>query len=77
MKKYLGVKLILARPMCLFDYNQYRGLSKEEDETNAEGYLVEYVAGGVANHPDHKGYISWSPKDVFDLSHVKTDGFQD
>lgn len=49
------------------DYDAYRGweLPKDEDGTD-DGYLVEYVDGGKPNHPDHKGYISWSPKEQFD-----------
>ena len=31
--------------------------------------MVEYLDGGQANHPDHNGYISWSPKDVFERAY--------
>jgi hypothetical protein len=34
--------------------------------------LVEYIDGGAANHPQHKGYISWSPLDVFHRSYHPT-----
>lgn len=66
MKSYVGTKLILARPMTRGEYNKYRGWALPADEDGAdEGFLVEYVDGGKANHPGHVGYISWSPKDVF------------
>lgn len=67
MNQYIGTKLIKARPMNRADYNVYRGweLPADEDGTD-EGYLVEYTDGGVANHPEHDGYISWSPKEQFD-----------
>jgi len=68
MKMHIGTKLILAASMALGDYNKYRGWDMPADEDpEAEGCLVEYTdsQAGNSNHPDHKGYISWSPKDVF------------
>lgn len=57
MKKYVGVKLIEAKPMTRGDYNKYRGWTIPEDENpNDEGYLVKYS----------DNYVSWSPKGVFD-----------
>jgi len=66
MKKYLGVKEIIARPMTRKEYNDYRGWTLPEDEDgNDKGFLVEYLDGGASNHPNHNGYISWSPDEVF------------
>ncbi len=68
-KLHIGTKIILATAMMRIEYNEYRGWQLPEDEKHLAdecGFLVEYVDGGNANHPDHKGYISWSPKDVFD-----------
>ena len=67
MQLYIGAKLVNAEPMNREDYNVLRGweLPADEDGTD-EGYLVEYLDGGKPNHPDHKGYISWSPKEQFD-----------
>lgn len=75
MKQYLGTKQISARPMTRGEYNSYRGweMPANEDATEA-GYLVEYHDGGQANHPDHAGYISWSPADVFERSYRLVDG---
>ena len=57
LKKYVGVKLIEAKPMTRGDYNKYRGWVIPEDENpNDEGYLVKYS----------DDYVSWSPKGVFD-----------
>jgi hypothetical protein len=70
MKSYLGTKLVRARPMTRLAYNALRGWEVPVDENPAdEGYLVEYVDGGKSNHPDFKGYISWSPKDVFERAY--------
>ena len=59
MKHYVGTKQILAKPMTRQEYNDYRGWTLPD--------------GGAANHPDHKGYISWSPKDVFDKAYKQHD----
>lgn len=70
MKRYLGVKEILAAPMNRAEYNAYRGweLPSNEDGSD-EGMLVEYIDGGRANDSRHAGYISWSPKDVFERAY--------
>lgn len=70
MQKYIGTKLIQARPMNRQAYNDYRGWKLPDDEDGAdEGYLVEYLDGGQANHPCHEGYISWSPAGVFERAY--------
>ena len=70
MEQYTGTKNILARPMNRADYNDYRGWDLPADEEGSdEGYLVEYTDGGASNHPDHEGYISWSPAVVFDKAY--------
>lgn len=70
MKQYTGTKVVNATPMTrqeYIDYQSFAPRSLSEGETNAdEGYLVEYTDGGKPNHKDHAGYISWSPKDVFE-----------
>lgn len=65
-----GTKQIIAWPMTRQDYNDYRGWQLPADEDGSdEGFLVEYLDGGAQNHPNHIGYISWSPKDVFERAH--------
>lgn len=72
MKIYKCHKTVIAKPMNRLDYNVYRGWQLSEDEDGAdEGYLVEYTDGGNPNHPDHKGYISWSPKEQFDNGYTE------
>lgn len=74
METYIGTKLIKARPMTRAAYNDYRGWELPADENGTdEGYLVEYLDGGQRNHPDHDGYISWSPAPVFDNAYRLTD----
>lgn len=67
MKTYICTKTVRAKPMTRQAYNDLRGwtMPADEDGTDA-GYLVEYLDGGKANHPDYANYISWSPADVFD-----------
>lgn len=75
MNKFIGTKLLEAMPMTLGEYNKYQGwVMPEDQDPDAEGNLVEYLDGGKPNHPDHKGYISWSPKEQFDNAYRKTDG---
>lgn len=64
MKKYIGCKLLEAKPMTRGDYNTFRGWTIPENENpEDEGYLVEY--------PD--GYISWSPKQIFEIAYLQVD----
>lgn len=73
-KRYIGTKVVLAKPMTRGAYNQYRGWTPPEGEDqNVDGFLVEYQDGGEANHPGHVGYISWSPADVFHQSYRLSD----
>lgn len=75
MKMFIGTKMVLARPMGRGEYNIYRGWQIPLDENPAdEGFLVEYVDGGASNHPGHAGYISWSPKDVFERAYRPSSG---
>jgi len=66
MEKYIGTKMLQARPMTRGAYNVYRGWTIPANENpEDEGYLVSY-------YPD--GYESWSPKEVFEAAYRKTDG---
>lgn len=70
LPRYRGTKEVFAKPMTRLAYNIHRGWELPEDENgDDEGFLVEYVDGGQGNHPDHAGYISWSPKDVFERAY--------
>lgn len=75
LDKYLCHKEVLASPMTRQEYNDYRGweLPSDEDGTD-EGFLVEYIDGGASNHELHNGYISWSPKQVFEKGYTKVNG---
>lgn len=75
MEKFIGTKIILAVRMTRLAYNNYRGWTLPEDENGEDdGFLVEYVDGGKSNHPDHEGYISWSPADVFERAYRPVSG---
>lgn len=70
VKTYLGTKVVHAAPLSRGDYNKLRGWEVPADEDpEDEGYLVEYVDGGAKNHPAFSGYISWSPRDVFEKAY--------
>jgi hypothetical protein len=75
MHPFIGTKLINAKPMTRLAYNEFRGWQLPENENGAdEGYLVEYVNGGQANTEAYSGYVSWSPKEVFEREYRRVDG---
>jgi len=75
MKSYIGVKAIFAQPMKRQAYNDLREWQLPDNENgDDDGYLVEYIDGGAPNHSQFLGYISWSPKDVFERAYKATDG---
>ncbi len=62
MTRFIGVKIIHAKPMTLSEYNS--NFDKVIPATKGEeGYLVEY----------EDGYKSWSPKDVFEKAYRRID----
>ncbi len=63
MQEYLGVKIIKAEPMTKYDFYESQGKTIPKED-NQHGYKVVY--------PD--GYVSWSPKRVFEEAYRKTDG---
>ena len=74
MQCYIGTKIINAKPMTRLDYNTFRGWKLPDDENgDDDGYLVEYVGPGQKpNTPEYEGYVSWSPKDVFEKAYRPT-----
>ena len=65
--EYIGIKRVRAVPMTLGDYGTLRSFPVIADEDQeAPGYLIEYLDGGAPNTDLFEGYISWSPKGVFD-----------
>lgn len=65
MKKYIGVKLVEARPMTRGEYNIFRGWTIPENEDPSDkGYKTVT--------PD--GLIQWQPKQQFKETHRPTDG---
>lgn len=75
MQTFIGTKIIDARPMTRGEYNTYRNWEPPAgEEQEVAGYLVEYLDGGKGNDSRHKGYISWSPSDVFEASYRPVTG---
>jgi hypothetical protein len=80
MKNYIGTKTIKALAMTRGAYNKYRGWEIPADEDASEAvYLVEYPADPLSkpNHANHAGYISMSPKYVFDKAYALSETFLD
>lgn len=71
MLTYVGTKVVHATPMDRATYNILRGWELPADENgDDEGYLVEYADGGKANFEGFTGYVSWSPRDVFEKAYT-------
>lgn len=70
MMRCVGSKIINAQPMTRREYNRFRGWELPADENgDDDGFLVEYLDGGKANTKEFAGYVSWSPKDVFERAY--------
>lgn len=69
MKKYLGTKLVTAKPMTRVEAEVILGkfIKPAKQEYSGEGYLVRY----------EDGYQSWSPKEVFNKAYKPADNFLD
>lgn len=64
MKKYIGTKVIEAKPSTYFDFLKVMGRTPAEGAVDSEGYIVRY----------EDGYTSFSPKVVFEKAyHVFND----
>lgn len=75
MQTYIGTKLVRAEPMNRQAYNDFRGWQLPADENgDDEGFLVEYLDGGQANTDKYEGYVSWSPKGVFERAYQPVSG---
>lgn len=55
-KVYIGTKVVRAEPMSNEDWLRSQNKWQEVQETAGDGYKVQY----------EDGYLSWSPKHVFE-----------
>lgn len=68
LKKYIGTKVVKARPMNEIDAESIGYARKNSDHHEyREGYHVQYT------NPDGSTYDSWSPKDVFEKAYKPSD----
>ena len=75
LELYIGTKAVKAALMTRGEYNALRGWEVPADENPADaGYLVEYTDGGRTNVPGFRGYVSWSPRDVFERAYRRPRG---
>lgn len=61
MSMYIGTKIVKAMPMTIIEAQKVLGREIKLATKEADGYLVEYK----------DGYMSWSPKSVFDDAYRK------
>lgn len=71
-KKYIGTKVVEARPMNEIDAESIGYARKNSDNHEwRDGYHVRYT------NPDGSFYDSWSPKDVFEKAYKSCETFLD
>ena len=63
MKKYIGKKTIMAKPMAKSEAEKVLNRSLADAKGGEDGYLVEY----------QDGYKSWSPKETFEQAYKIAD----
>lgn len=80
-KGFIGTKVILSfGEMSRKEYCEYRGWKLPENENGDDRvYLVEYAPDPTSkpNHPNHEGYISMSPKHVFEEAYSELLRYED
>lgn len=64
MSMYIGTKIVKAMPMTMIEAQKVLGREIKPATVELDGYLVEYK----------DGYMSWSPKSVFDDAYRKLVG---
>ena len=70
MVRHIGTKIVDARPMTRGDYCAVRGWNVPQDEkADDAGYLVEYTDKADSNLEGFRGYVTWSPADVFEMAY--------
>lgn len=73
MKRFNALKKVRAKPMTRQAYNDYRGWTLPEGENgDDEGYLTEDI-NAPANTDWYSGYVSWTPKAMFDNQFYEAD----
>lgn len=73
---YIGTKAVNAYPMTRRHYNNLRDWELPKNENGDDpGYLVEYMdrVENPPHVPGFRGYVSWSPKEVFERSYRKVE----
>lgn len=69
LKKYIGIKVVEAKPMNEIDAESIGYARKNSDNHEwRNGYHVRYI------NPDGSFYDSWSPKDVFEEAYHEVKG---
>jgi hypothetical protein len=74
MKRFNALKKVNAKPMTRKAYNDLRGWDLPADEDGSDnGYLTEDI-NAPANMEGWNGYISWTPKAMFEDQFYEADG---
>jgi hypothetical protein len=73
MKRYIGTKIINAKPMNRLEYNDFRGWTLPDDEDGSDnGMLIEDI-GGIQNTNDFNGYVQWVTIEEFNRIYKTTE----
>lgn len=76
MKRFNALKKVNAKPMTRQEYNDLRNWDLPTDENGADdGYITEDI-NGASNVDGYNGYVSWTPKAMFDEQFYEADDWQ-
>jgi hypothetical protein len=71
MERFVGTKIIEAKPATKLAYNQFRGWKLPGDESgDDEGYLT-VQPDSESNTEAYTGYVSWAPKAQFEATYER------
>ena len=66
LKQFTAVKKVRAEPMTRQEYNDLRGWDLTSDEDGSDEGYVTVDINGASNVEGYDGYVSWTPKAMFD-----------
>lgn len=73
MKRFNALKQVTAAPMTREEYNDLRGWELPSDEVGADDGYITVDITELSNLEGYDGYVSWTPKAMFDGQFYEAD----